>query len=69
MDTLSLEDIQKIVVAVLDEAEKNDDFKSLMLKDAEKAISLIVERDFPFQVKQRYIKSKSQKRNIYNTLR
>lgn len=51
---LSIADVQRIVNAVIEETENNEEFKALALSNVERAIRLIIERDFPKEVQARY---------------
>ena len=59
---LTLKEVQKIVNTILKEVEINDEFKSLVLNDVEKAIQYIINRDFSSDTLQRY----NQTVNNYN---
>lgn len=52
---LTLEDVQKIVNAMIEESDKDASFKSLTLSDTEEAIKYIIFRDFPKDVQIRYM--------------
>lgn len=51
---LSKRDIQNIVNAVMNETQINEEFKALALSNVEQAIKIIVYRDFPEEIQQRY---------------
>ncbi len=51
---LTLQDIQKIVNAVLQETERNDEFKTFALINTDEAIDFIVRRDFSYDIQKRY---------------
>jgi len=63
-ETLTLPEIQKIVKAILRESDQDIQFKSLVLKDTERAIKYIIERDFSNDIKQKYDQSTKQYRKI-----
>lgn len=63
-ETLTLPEIQKIVKAILKESDQDIQFKSLVLKDTERAIKYIIERDFSNDIKQKYDQSTKQYRKI-----
>ncbi|MFA8439425.1 hypothetical protein [Pueribacillus sp. YX66] len=51
---LTLQDIQNIVNAVLEETDKNDEFREFALVNMDEAIDFIVRRDFSFEMQKRY---------------
>lgn len=59
---LTLKEVQKIVNTILKEMEINDEFKSLVFNDVEKAIQYIIKRDFSSDTLRRY----NQTVNNYN---
>lgn len=54
---LSIADVQQIVNAVIEETEINEEFKTLALSNVEQAIRLIIQRDFPKEVQERYFQT------------
>jgi len=54
---LTFRDVQKIVNAVFEESQNNDEFKALAYSNVEKAISIIIERELPSELKNRYYRS------------
>ena len=54
---LTLDEIHSIVNAVLEESERNEEFKVLALSNVEQAIRFIIERDFSSNILERYNKT------------